>query len=75
MGKKRNVDLEINLEHGFHLSDRKIRLTPICKLWTKNPQTGYIVERHLWTKNPHEIQKFVFGNVVERHLWTKNPHQ
>ena len=26
MGKKRNVDLEINLEHGFHLSDRKIRL-------------------------------------------------
>ena len=52
--------------------DKKIEfLTPICKLWTKNPQTGYIVERHLWTKNPHEIQKFVFGNVVEGHLWTK----
>ena len=50
-------------------------LTPICKLWTKNPQTGYIVERHLWTKNPHEIQNFVFGDVVERHLWTKNPHK
>ena len=33
-----------------------------------------MVERHLWTKNPHEIQKFVFGNVVERHLWPKNPH-
>ena len=51
------------------------RLTPICKLWTKNPQIGYIVERHLWTKNPHEIKKLVFGNVVERHLWTKNPHK
>ena len=27
-----------------------------------------MVERHLWTKNPH-----AYGNVVERHLWTKNP--
>ena len=27
-----------------------------------------MVERHLWTKNPH-----AFGNVMERHLWTKNP--
>ena len=35
-------------------------LTPICKLWKKNPQTGYIVERHLWKKNPHEIRKLVF---------------
>ena len=51
------------------------RLTPICKLWTKNSQTGYMTERHLWTKNPHEIQKLIFGNVVERHLWTKNPHK
>ena len=34
----------------------------------KNP--GYMVERHLWTKNPH-----AFGNVVERRLWTKNPQQ
>ena len=50
-------------------------LTPICKLWTKNPQTGYMVERHLWTKNPDEIENFVFGDVVERHLWTKNPHK
>ena len=56
-----------------NLTGRK--LTPICKLWTKNPQTGYMVERHLWTKNPHEIQNFVFGDVVERHLWTKNPHK
>ena len=51
------------------------KLTSICKLWTKNPQTGYMVERHLWTKNPDEIQNFVFGDVVERHLWTKNPHK
>ena len=29
-----------------------------------------MVERHLWTKNPH-----AFGNVVERRLWTKNPQQ
>ena len=34
-----------------------------------------MVERHLWTKNPDEIQNFVFGDVVERHLWTKNPHK
>ena len=53
---------------------KALQLTPICKLWTKNPQTGYMMERHLWTKNPHEIQKLIFGNVVERHLWTKNPH-
>ena len=33
-----------------------------------------MVERHLWTKNPDEIQNFVFGDVVERHLWTKKPH-
>ena len=44
-------------------------------MWTKNPQAGYMVERHLWTKNPDEIQNFVFGDVVERHLWTKNPHK
>ena len=30
-----------------------IFLTPICELLTKNPQTGNIVERHLWTHNPH----------------------
>ena len=34
-------------------------------MWTKNPQTGYMVERHLWTKNPDEIQNFVFGDVVD----------
>ena len=39
-------------------------LTPICKLWTKNPQTGFNVERHLWTKNPqmtiHDVPKWEF---------------
>ena len=35
---------------------------------TRKP--GNMVERHLWTKNPH-----MNGNVVERHLWTKNPQQ
>ena len=34
--------------------------------FTRNP--GYMVERHLWKKNPH-----AYGNVVERHLWKKNP--
>ena len=41
-------------------------LTPICKLWTKNPQIGYIVERHMWTKNPHEIQRFVLGMPIRK---------
>jgi len=31
---------------------------------------GDVVERHLWTKNPH-----VNGYVVGRHLWTNNPQQ
>ena len=40
--------------NALNLSSPSSRpLTPICELWTKNPQTGYIMERHLWTKNPH----------------------
>jgi len=32
-------------------------LTPICELWTKKPQIGNMMERHLWTKNPLKIRK------------------
>ena len=47
---------------ALHTALFKIRfggLTPICELWTKNPQIGNMVERHLWTKNPHN---FFFEN-------------
>ena len=37
-----------------------VHLTPICELWTKNPQTGNMMERHLWTKNPLKIRKIGF---------------
>ena len=34
--------------------------TPIRELWTKNLQTGRIMERHLWTKNPQKNLKNQF---------------
>ena len=34
-----------------------ILLTPICELWTKKPQIGNMMKRHLWTKNPLKIRK------------------
>ena len=43
----------------------KCPLTPICELWTKNAQTGYIMERHLWTKNPHNF----FFEKFKKHLF------
>ena len=44
-------------------------LTPIGEWWTKNPQTGNKIERHLWTQSKSE--QMVLGNVRKRHLWTK----
>ena len=49
---------------GELVSSKRGLLTPICKLWTKNPQTGYMVERHLWTKNPHKF----FFKKIKNHL-------
>ena len=37
--------------------------------WKIIEKPGNIVERPLWTENPH-----VYGDVVERHLWTENTH-
>ena len=39
-------------------------LTPIRELWTKNPQNGNIVERHLWTKKPHTFFYEKFENCL-----------
>ena len=39
----------------FDIDRQNGLLTPICELWTKNPQTGNMVECHLWTKNPHKF--------------------
>ena len=39
------------------LRDNLQLLTPICELWTKKPQIGNMMERHLWTKNPLKIRK------------------
>ena len=46
---------EVEYPDRLYLSLVSSLLTPICELWTKNPQTGNMVERHLWTKNPHKF--------------------
>jgi len=47
-------------------------------LWTKNPQTGNMVERHLWAKDPHKLflknSKSIFlpsKTIQQNFFWLK----
>ena len=52
----------MHIERKTSMAQSKRLLTPIRELWTKNPQTGNVVERHLWIKNPHFNSEILLGN-------------
>ena len=89
---KFSINLERTIEVGELLSKLEIRLckflrgdfllTPIRKLWTKNQQTGNIVERHFWKNYPIRkisiilmtfFEKTEFWEMSKRHFWKQNP--